>query len=180
MLSFDFLDEVALIPNRIPAHKEVSKIEVEHRYTMLQRISNELFFNNRVFVSDVELNRFDTSWMIDTVNYYKHHVTSELYLVIGTDSFFQLHNWKNSEALLESVKLIVFGREVVSIETLDEYLKDKFGEVDYILSHYEGLQILDWVSSTIIRQKLIMNENIVEYVPEIIFNYIQKYNLYKN
>lgn len=88
--------------------KDNSGVSAHDRYEMCS-----LFFNEPVFmVSDHEIKKEGISYTIDTAEYLsKQHPHSELYILMGEDSFMDIEKWKDHEKLLSSYNIIVVNRK---------------------------------------------------------------------
>ena len=146
---------------------------------MIQQCVDFYFSNDRVIVDDIELKRTSVSWTIDTVNEYINKGVGSLYLIIGSDSFFQFHTWKDYKLLLDKVTLIVFGRGRILEDRLYDYLTITLGVQDQNKIIFHEFEDYKLISSTQVRDRLYTNANMLDFVPEIILNYIESHSLYK-
>jgi nicotinate-nucleotide adenylyltransferase len=106
--SFD-LDVVFFVPAYKPPHKEGS-----HPSTARDRLAMTKLAvrgNAKLRVSDLELRRKGISYTVDTVRAFRDRFpTSQLFLIIGSDSLRQFHSWKSPGEILEGASLIVYRR----------------------------------------------------------------------
>ena len=97
------LDKLIVIPAGEPPHKRLA----EDGATAQQRLEmTRIAFAamDIAEVSDIELRRPGESYTIDTVCEIKTlYPDSELFLIMGTDMFVSLHEWKNAEEFLRIV-----------------------------------------------------------------------------
>ncbi len=104
------LDKVLVIPSATPPHKKATGIvSVTDRLKMTTMCFDSL---DGFEVSDIELKRNGPSYTTDTVNEIISGQTdaTELFLIIGTDAFFEIHTWHKYNTLLDSVKFIIMTR----------------------------------------------------------------------
>lgn len=192
------LDSVWVVPSAVPPHKSICDIaDAADRLKMV----NMCFSGRDGFeVSDIELNRQGPSYTIDTIR----HLISEyignvtMFMMIGTDAFFEIHTWKAFDTILDLVPLIVMTRPGDRMESdqlketrAGEYLKDKVHK-DYVwdatnksFSHVTGKEIFFFnvtqleISSTKIRNLVKQGKPVTQYVTEGVADYITNKGLYK-
>lgn len=170
------LDKVIFMPTGDPPHKENKNVSAgENRYemTLLATITNPYFE-----ISRLELDRKGITYTVDTIVELKkiYGDSVELFFITGADSLLELHQWKDSEKILELCKIVAATRPGYDIEhmegrlkELNELHKDKINTMTT-----PGLQI----SSTDIRQRVKNNMSIKYLLPESVEIYINKYKLY--
>ncbi len=162
------LDELIFIPNRIhPFTEKREIIPAEYRLAMI-RIAIRSF--DRLFVDELELNRNDTSYAIDTIRHYLNRKSqSVLYYLIGSDNLASFDKWKDYQILPELVKFLVFKR------TLFDNNSNK---------HPFNFQNLNnpviEISSTDIRNRIKMNLPFKSMVPPGVYEYILENKLYSD
>lgn len=117
------LDRILVVPSAIPPHK--SSVEIASARDRLEMV--KLCFKDLpgFEISDIELKRKGPSFTIDTINALLSEFpdSMDLFLIIGTDAFFEIHTWYAFKKLLESVKLIVMTRPGDNVES--DKLKEK-------------------------------------------------------
>ncbi len=95
-----------------PAH---SLLNEHHRFHLLQ---TALENSPGLKASNVEFGLPRPSYTIDTLTYlsekYPQH---NFFIVMGGDSFSNIHRWKNNELLLENYKIIVYERPGFNIDS---------------------------------------------------------------
>jgi len=100
------IDNVIFIPAKLPPHKINRKItDFHHRYKMTKvAVEHYPFFS----VSDIELNRSGPSYTIDTLEQMQSR--SDLFLIMGIDSFNEVATWHRCDDLLKLSRIIVVTR----------------------------------------------------------------------
>ena len=146
------LEKVLLIPSGIAPHKELpaNSPKPEQRLQMLRLAAGE---DPALEVSDMELTRLGTSYSYETVLELREtYPDSKLVLLMGTDMFLSLENWKNPQVIFENADIGVMYRgekgEKEAVARQKEKL-DSLG-VRVILIENEALAI----SSTDVRRML--------------------------
>jgi nicotinate-nucleotide adenylyltransferase len=190
------LDEVFLIPAALPPHKMPGGVAAAaDRLQMLDWASEDV---SGLIISNVELNRSGPSYTIDTVQHFKCSMPngSQIYLIMGTDTFFEIHTWKSYEELLAQIPLIVIPRPMADIQygfvwkAMEDYIKTKIS-ADYEFSKSRScfLRIKKppifvheitaiQISATMIR-KLIKRGRSIDYlVPQKVAEFIKSKGLY--
>lgn len=90
-------------------------------------------------------------------------------LVIGADNWINIHKWRDPEKIIEKFGLIIYPRPGFTIED-DANLPPN---VEYLA----GAPLSD-ISSTMIRRKIALDEDVSQYLPEKVYRYIITHNLY--
>ena len=99
------LDEVILMVDRIPPHKELAQgATSQQRYTMVQlACAGEVGF----VASDWELNQSGTSYTALTLTHLKEeHPQDQLYFIMGSDMLRSLTSWYHPEIVCQKAHLV--------------------------------------------------------------------------
>lgn len=185
------MDELLLIPAYRPPHKRNSIISNSyHRYamTVLATIEDAGFK-----VSTVEIDAPDRPFTFETVERLKevYGDRAGLYFVMGADSFEEINTWREPARLLSETNLIVAARPGHEIRT--SHLAERFATkiVDLRGQTERGpsedgcchIYLTDYVekdvSSTEIRRRVREGEPIDGLVPDVVADYIKRYELYR-
>ncbi len=122
-------------------------------------------------VSRWELGRPGASYTVDLLRYVGSlNPGAELVLLVGEDSYRQMHLWKSSAEIPRLCRIAVFGR------TGDYSLVEDSG---YDLPKAEHYEFDMPVSATAIRQLIAGGESISGLVPPVIAAYINSKGLYR-
>lgn len=162
------LERVIFIPSAYPPHKEdCSLVDATHRYIMatLATLDNDDFV-----VSDIEIHRGGRSYTIDTLKEIKKIYGPEttIYFITGYDAISELNTWKEVEKLLELCVFIFATRPGYEPKIEERYLR-----------HTQQLIMPELnISATYIREKIKNRESFKYLVPDLVYKYICKYNLY--
>lgn len=167
------LDEVILMVDRIPPHKELAQgATSEQRFRMVQ-LSSE---GERGFVaSDWELNQEGTSYTALTLTHLKEaHPEDELFFIMGSDMLRSLTTWYHPEVVCEKAHLVCIcraGQDGGEAEAAAR-LKDMYNARVTLLPPVREL------SSTEVRNRLMSRRPISDLVPSAVEWYIYEQALY--
>ncbi|RPI89486.1 MAG: nicotinate (nicotinamide) nucleotide adenylyltransferase, partial [Spirochaetales bacterium] len=103
------LDRILFIPARMPVHKGLDDpVSPDDRYEMLRRAIEG---NDRFNVSRVEIDREEPSYTIITLrDLVREYPDSDLFLIVGADSYNEMHTWKDYRDLVSLATLAVMKR----------------------------------------------------------------------
>ncbi len=104
------LDCVHFIPCAVPPHKEQGPLAPAADRLEMARCA--LGKNERLKVSDIEIQRPGPSYTIDTLRCFRTGSTPDqrLFFLLGLDAFLELHTWKSYQLVLEATSLIIMPR----------------------------------------------------------------------
>ena len=121
-------------------------------------------------ISNIEFKLPKPSYTIDTLTYLKEkYPKREFALILGSDNLPTFHKWKNHEVIVENYHRYIYpriGSEKVDLE------KHKNSTV---LLHAPIIEI----SSSFIRKSIAEGKNMKHFLPEKVFDLIDKMNYYK-
>jgi nicotinate-nucleotide adenylyltransferase len=159
------LDKIVFVPANIPPHKEGAEIAAGG--ARLKMLKAAIKGNKRLAVSDIELKRPGRSYTIDTIKALKSkYPGDELYFIIGSDLLTYLEEWKDLFQIIKIVRFVVATRPGYALESLPQYLtRLKIRAVD--ISGFE------------VRRCIKEGKSFRYLVPEAVYNYINKNNLYR-
>src|SRR6218665_918270 len=124
--------------------------------------------NPKFRVSDIEVNLPKPSYTIDTLTHLKQKFPQHIFsLIIGGDNLDGLENWKNADVLLRDYSFYVYNRT----DKNNPFPKNKN-------IHFLAFPLLD-VSSTFLREEVKAGRSIQYFVPQKVWEEIEKYNLYR-
>ena len=179
------LAEIRFIPSRYPPHRQAPLASPEQRLAMLQlAISGEPGF----IVDERELTRSGPSYMVDTlISLRAEKGNVPLCLILGTDAFRGLPKWHRWLELIDLAHFLVIkrpGEPLPQVGELGHFLEER-GICDpaqlrqqpmgFILP-LEVTQL--GISATQIRTLIGAGRSARYLLPEAIWNYIQKGDLY--
>jgi nicotinate-nucleotide adenylyltransferase len=193
---FNF-QRMLLIPAFVPPHKRAQNISSPyHRYAMATLATARM---PKIQVSAVELESPDYPWTINTLEKLQAiFPETELFFVMGADSFAEVISWREHERLLTEYHIVVAlrpGHELNEVRpddpaahlspALQERVIDLRGaqlpSTDQFSTPH--IWITDYVrfdvSASEIRTASKMNQSIAHLVPQAVAEYISKYQLYR-
>lgn len=166
-------DKLIVLPTNASPHKSGEFAEAFHRFNMCEIAFNKY---DNIEVSDLEIKRGGISYTIDSLNQIKKvYTNSEIYLLVGSDMFFNINLWKDAKKIFKNSHICVACRthfEYVKIVTHSKLLQN-IG-ADIIVIEISPLEL----SSSEVRRKLKNNVSIKDIVPVGIYEYIIKNKLY--
>ena len=169
------LDFVYVIPTYTPPHKKTDKvIDSKHRIKMCEIALKDV---EGVVVSDIEIARGGTSYTVDTLRAL-YNENNRLFLLMGTDMMLTLDTWRSPEEIFRLCYPVYMRREndkandELIVKKISEYI-EKYGKVvrRIVADPIE-------ISSTEIRRKLSRGEDVSEYLPAGVIEYIKENNLF--
>ena len=160
------IDKIVFVPAFVPPHKLILFASEKDRYNMLYNVVKNV---SQYEIDTYEIDSQKTVYSYQMLDYIKSkYVADNIKMIIGADSFNNLSTWKNIEYISKEYGFIVYPRPNMKIDMNNPYYK----YCDF------SKNIMKDISSTTIRQKLKNKEDISQYVPKQVFEYIKKKNLY--
>jgi len=164
------LDKVVFIPTGIPWLKAGTKItDANHRMEMVRlAIKPNKFFS----VSSIDVDRLGNTYTRDTLVELKKELptSTQIFFIIGSDSFNSFSKWKEPEEILRLANLVVIKRP--------GHLWQQFNKIQDNVIFVEG-PIVN-ISGTEIRSRAADGNLLEEMIPKSVEDYIYQNNLYSN
>lgn len=185
------LDDVLLMPNRVPPHRPLQPIaSVYHRFAMtaLAAMSAE-----GLLASDLDLETTGPSFTADLLDRLHTAGTqpSQIVFILGGDAFAEIEKWHRYPAVLDSCHFAVVsrpGRPASSMRAAVPALDERFVQVDEapprarLNAAETAVFLIDTptpaISSTMIRERLGRGESAETLVPPDVARYIARHRLY--
>lgn len=172
------LDKLLLIPAAIPPHKElaVEGASGPERLAMTNIMADIL--GKSAEADRLELDREGKSYTADTLRELKErYPEDELWLLMGSDMFFSLQDWREPEVILSLATVAAFAREKEddpeAMKAQGERLRERFGvRVEVI-----ALPQVYPCSSTQVRQELKEGKK-PQGLLDPVYGYILRHGLY--
>lgn len=149
-----------------PFKAESNLLNEYHRLHLVRLATEE---DNRIKASDIEFGLPKPSYTSTTLAYLaEKHPELEFSIIMGSDSFQNLHQWKNYEVIVKNYPLYVYTRPGFTV-------KNTTGA---------NLHVLDapllQLSSTLIRKYLKEGKSVRYMIPDKVLEEIEKGGYYKN
>ncbi|WP_025693177.1 nicotinate-nucleotide adenylyltransferase [Paenibacillus zanthoxyli] len=163
------LEQVWFMPSHIPPHKHAAGASGEARLALV----SEAIKNNGSFrILDWEIVRGGVSYTIETVRQLQErYPTEDFYFIIGADMVQYLPKWKDIDELVRRLTFVGVGRpgNSLNLGTLPVNIAEKVLLAD--------MPMVD-ISSTMIRERAASGKSIRYMVPEAVYDYVQRSELY--
>lgn len=172
------LAELVFIPAAIPPHKQhLLQVEPKHRLNML-RLAVEA--DIRFSVSDIEVERGGVSYTVDTIRALKEkYPKDELFLIVGSDTLVDLHNWHRIDELLAQCQVATFLRPgEAELEEIQRKIGLSGEQKQRLLANVVETHRIG-ISSTEIRMRVAEGMGIRYLVPPEVEMYIYEHGLYR-
>ena len=181
------LDRLLLVPAAQPPHKPAAELApAAHRYRMTVLAVRE---HPRFEVSDVEVTRSGPSYTVDTLTALQDR--GRLYLIIGSETFLDLLNWREPRRVAALARLVVIPRNGMgfdpetpaALKVMRELGLPGFVPVGVepsddpapILLHAASLPI----SGSDLRRRAREGRSLAFRMPEVVVSYIRDQQLYR-
>lgn len=165
------LDKVILIPAKVPPHKKGKPItDAQHRFRMIElSVVDRPYFD----VSSIEIdNEESVSYTWYTVErLQRQYPNSELYLLLGADTIYDLPNWRYIDKIQATCKLVGFNRAGERPFAEADFIKSK----DHIL--FVDTPLIE-LSSSMIRKRISEGKTASYMVTDLVLQYIKENRLY--
>ncbi len=180
------LDELRLIPNARPPHRDTPRVSALDRLAMVECAVAGVA---TLKVDPRELHRDTPSYTIDTLELMRAELAAadQLFLLLGWDAFCGLPTWHRWEELLQHCHILVLQRPDADSEPPDalrNLLAARSVSDPLALKGPSGQIAFVWqtplaVSATQIRQLLASGKSVRYLVPDAVLAYIDAHGLYR-
>jgi nicotinate-nucleotide adenylyltransferase len=159
------LDRIIFVPSAQPPHKNYELMfSAVQRLKMLEAAVDG---NSRFVVSDIELKRTGFSYTIDTIKQIKETSPpdTDIFFIIGLDNLYEIHTWKDPEAIVQNCRLLVADRVCQLKAEVPNWIIER--------TEFVKTPVIE-ISSTVIKKRLSEHKNISYFVPEKVAEIIKK------
>jgi nicotinate-nucleotide adenylyltransferase len=167
------IEKVVFIPAQVAPHKVGRPVtEPIHRYAMLVLATQD---DPRLVVSTFELDAPDRRYTVDTVAEFQRMLgdDTELFFIMGADSWSEITTWREWERLLKMTNHIVVTRPGYEVPPAPEGLGDRIFFTDAVMKDISATNIRRLASAG-------RHEELNDLVPQTVANYIKKYGIYRD
>jgi nicotinate-nucleotide adenylyltransferase len=166
------IEKVLLIPAQVAPHKIGRPVtEPIHRYAMLALATQN---DPQLSISTFELDAPDRRYTVDTVERFQSILgdSTELFFIMGADSWSEITTWREWERLLKIVNHIVVTRPGHDVDKTLPIPDARVSFTDAVMKD---------ISSSSIRRLAAARRfaELAQMVPEPVVEYIRKYELYR-
>ena len=175
------VDELHFVPAFTPPHKASRGITSPfHRFAMVALATVSI---ERFRTSTIEVDALEKRYTVETLEAMKKaQPGAELLFIIGTDMYQEIESWKNHRRLFELAHLVIVNRPGFPFRegvAPFEVIKKK---KPVPLPAKTGVFYLPFVeqpiSSTEIRDDRKRGANVSQWLPPLVWSYIEKHKLY--
>lgn len=168
------LQEVLIVPARVPPHKRGKRVTSEEHRVAMVRLA--IASNPHFRLHTIDLDRDGPSHTADTLELLKGETGAELYFIIGEDSLLDLPRWHQPARILAQCRLVVMSRPGYPEPDLRGLEHIRPASVrESIVVRAPQLEI----SSTELRQRVAVGLPIKYQAPEAVEEYIYRHGLYR-
>jgi nicotinate-nucleotide adenylyltransferase len=164
------LNRILFIPAAVPPHKPGIRVSsAEDRLEMLKLAIEDY---SHFEVSDVEIRRGSISYTIDTIQWFQESEfwkENTFFLIIGSDSLYDMKHWKHPEKILSKIRVLVIERPGFS--------REKIGNTGSKQIQWISVPQMD-ISSTEIRKRVQERKTIRYWVPRKVEDFIHDREMY--
>lgn len=185
-IAYDVYQHLGLsVVHFVPCYTPVHKPDPIHSVTPEQRLAMlELALQNQPFakVNRIEIERKGASYMIDTLRQLKQSTQEALVLILGTDAFNGLHQWKQAQSILDYCHIVVCqrpGERNQQTHFNSHIIQDK-QQLKQQAHGYVYFYAVNPVScsATLIRENRDNIDLLNQYLAHPVIDFIQQHNLY--
>lgn len=162
------LSEVWLVVS--PHNPLKPKSTLANDYDRLHLVQLAIGDNPRLRASDIEFGLPKPSYTIDTLTYMNEKFPGKKFvLIMGSDNLATIHKWKNYELILRDYSIYIYQRPGYEAPPLEDFPRVRlFDDVPLIR-----------ISASYIRERLREGQSTQYLVPDKVFEYLEKTNLYR-
>lgn len=167
ILEFSDLSEIWFVVSPQNPLKSPDDLEKdEHRLNMVRLAVHEN--NPRLKACDIEMSMPRPSYTIDTLRKLgEQHPTNHFVIIIGSDTLHTLPQWKGYNELISQYDFLVYPRDCNAYK--QDFPSERFSLVDAPVIG---------ISSTFIRSIIAKGKDVLGYVPDDVWDYIERHELY--
>lgn len=171
LVSKQYVDKIIYLPTGSQYKYKNNLLPNKNRLEMLKIITDKY---DCLDVSNYEL-KDRVVYTYESLAYFKQlYKNDEIYFICGTDNLSYMDKWKNGLELLSNYKILVIKRNGDNIdELLNKYQQYK---ENIIVTDIEPNDL----SSTLIREKIRVGEDVSKYLDDDVYKYIKKNKFYES
>lgn len=167
------IEKVIFVPAQIAPHKAGRPVtEPIHRYAMLALATQD---DPGLVISTFELDDPQRRYTVDTIAEFQRRFgdDTELFFIMGADSWSEITTWRDWERLLTMANHIVVTRPGYEVPPAPEGLGDRILFTDVVKKDISATDIRRLAGEG-------RHEELEKLVPQSVANYIRKYGIYRD
>jgi nicotinate-nucleotide adenylyltransferase len=167
------IEKVVFVPAQIAPHKVGRPVtEPIHRYAMLALATEN---DPQLVISTFELDAPDRRYTVDTVAEFQRMLgdDTELFFIMGADSWSEITTWRDWERLLKMTNHIVVTRPGYDVARPPEGLGERIFFTDAVQKDISATNIRRLASEA-------RYDELEQLVPRSVAGYIKKYGIYRD
>ena len=171
------LDQLLLIPSRIPPHRlDPVGATSEQRYEMARLAAAT---HAGWTASRIEIDREGPSYTFDTLAALGDSLSAQIFFILGADAFAEIATWSRYPAVLELAHFVVVSRPGITLDSLRDRTPSAFSPRPSARTRVILVEAATPdVSSTDIRRRIRAGESLSGLVPDPVDHYIRTHRLY--
>lgn len=185
------LDEVRIVPSRVPPHRPQPGASVFHRFAMAALAT---VADPQLIVDDIEAQDPDRSYTAVTLHrlHAAGMAASQIFFIAGADAFAEIATWRDYPHVLDAAHFVVISRGGRTASSMRATLPDLAPRMTAApltgdAAGADGIKpsifLIDApippVSSTAIRARVAEGLSIDGHVPPMVAEYIARHDLYR-
>jgi nicotinate-nucleotide adenylyltransferase len=168
------IEKLLFIPAQMAPHKIGQPVTHPiHRYAMLALATQD---DPRLAISTFELDAPDRRYTVDTVEHFQRELgdSTELFFIMGADSWSEITTWREWERLLSMTNHIVVTRPGYesSMTHVGEHRSSRIFFTDVVMNDVSATRIRRLASEG-------RTDELVNLLPGPVLDYIKKYGIYR-
>lgn len=168
IVEFSELDEICFVVSPHNPLKNANELLSDQIRLEMTRIAIQNY--GKFSVSDIEFGMPKPSYTIDTLNKLSdENPDVDFTLIIGADSWSDIHRWKNYQELLSKYRLLIYPRHGYEI-IIDQSFQHHVQEIKAPVVE---------ISSTLVRNMIVAGRDTRALLPESVYNYIKRHQIYQ-
>ena len=171
---YEQVEKIVFVPVN-NKYQKAGLIENKHRYNMLKLVADK---NKDFSVSDIDFYGERSLYTVAVLEKMKKQFPNkQIWFLTGSDNLKTIHTWKGAEELVSNYKILVMVRNQDNIK---EIIKNSKLLNNYKENIFElNPEARNDISSTFVRSQIKKGKSIKYMLPDEVYEYIERNNLYK-
>lgn len=170
------LDRILVIPNKLPTYKDRDELLDSKQRSEMVRVAISPF--PYMEFSDIELKRKGATYTIDTLRILKEqYPKNQFAFIMGGDSLLYFHKWREYQEILKLTEILCAKRDEADLPELEDARRKLMDDMPSARIFFMDTPMIP-ISSTEIREHLYSDPEMVQWLPEGVWDFIQEHHLY--